>query len=220
MVERLVRQMVTSISAAAAVSALRRTSSSMGPSVDMGDLNLLAVDDEARAFRDFIVERHRRQVGLVGLPVDARRAGFSRPLIDGLDQGATNAFAACRLSGEEVLQIAGRADHDGAAMKEIVNQTEKSPVLLGDHRMDRLIGVEEARPRHLGDLGRKGALVEAVVALPERRPLGEVGGCYGADDQLASHRGISHCIESVRPSRRVLRTLLRMRWLLDGIYNS
>src|SRR5260221_3728620 len=184
MVERLVRQIVTSISAAAAVSALRRTSSSIGPSWDIGvPLYLLAVDDESRALRDLVVEPHRRRVRLVRLPVDARRTGLARLRVDRLDQRAPDTLAARRLAGEEILQIAGRSDHRRAAMKDVMDEAEKLLVELGDQGVNGLVGIEEARPRHLGDRRGNRALVKAVIALPERLPPGEIGGGDGTDDQ-------------------------------------
>ena len=56
-----------------------------------------AVLDEARAIRDPVVESPRRGVGLVGQPVDPARAGLPRALVDGFDQGASDALAPRRL---------------------------------------------------------------------------------------------------------------------------
>ena len=72
-----------------------------------------------------------------------RLARFLRALIDRLDQRAPYPLAPRRLVGEQILQIADRSDHRGVAMKKIVNETKKPSVLLGDERMDRLIGIEE-----------------------------------------------------------------------------
>src|SRR5216684_3446595 len=79
MVERLVRQMVTSISAAAAVSALRRTSSSIGPSWDMAVpiKSRVAARDEVAAMLDRRGPAGAEQDRRVGF-LDERRAGDRR----------------------------------------------------------------------------------------------------------------------------------------------
>ena len=77
-----------------------------------------------------------------------------------------DSLAAGVLMREEILQIAGRSDHRGIAVKEVVNQTQQPPVLFRDHGMNRLIGVEETRPGHLRDLGGYDAFVKKVIALP------------------------------------------------------
>src|SRR4029077_11344028 len=91
----------------------------------------------------------------MGLPVDTRASGISRALVDGLDQCAADPLASRRFVREQVLQVAGRPDLNGAAMKEVVRQPEKPSTSLGNQRMDGFIGVEEARPGHPRDLGRE-----------------------------------------------------------------
>src|SRR6266850_4667191 len=59
--------------------------------------NLMPIDDEAGAFGHFVVEMHGGGVGLMGLPVDARRSRQSCPVIDSLNQSAAHALAACCL---------------------------------------------------------------------------------------------------------------------------
>src|SRR6185437_13521796 len=90
-----------------------------------GASNILAIDDESKMRGDLVVERSRGAVGLVGLPVDARRTGKPRLLIDALDQGAADALATRGFRREQILQVAYRLDHGGAAMKEIVREAEQ-----------------------------------------------------------------------------------------------
>src|SRR5690606_38721569 len=84
-----------------------------------------AIDEEAGAFRNLVVELHRGRVRLVGLPVDARRAGLAGALVDALDEGAAHARAARRRIREQVLQIAARRNRRRAAMEQIMGKPEE-----------------------------------------------------------------------------------------------
>src|SRR6185312_9022796 len=48
--------------------------------------NHLAVDEKTRTLRDFVVQRHRRAVCLVRLPVHARNTGAARAFVHRFDQ--------------------------------------------------------------------------------------------------------------------------------------
>ena len=68
-----------------------------------------------------------------------------------------------------------RLDGRGAAVEEIVREAEQFPAALRDQPMHRLIGIEEARPRHSRDVGgkrgRTRAAVKRVVSVPQGQPL-------------------------------------------------
>jgi hypothetical protein len=55
--------------------------------------------------RDLVIEQPRGAVGLVRLPVDARRSRKAGLSIDGFDQCPADTLAARGLGGEQVLQI-------------------------------------------------------------------------------------------------------------------
>src|SRR5436853_379575 len=91
--------------------------------------------------------------------------------------------------------MTGRLVHSrGAALGAGVLAGESASEQLAiDHKagMHRLIGVEEAlprHPRHLGiERGRARASVEGVVAVPQGKPLFIVPSRDGTDDEIAGH---------------------------------
>src|SRR5262249_40182522 len=158
------------------------------PSVNFSDL--LPVDDDPRAIRNLVIKLHRSQVGLVSVPVYALRSGGFCPLIDRLDQRAPDSLAPRGLRGEEILQIAARANHDRAAMKYVMNQTEEAFIFLRNQGMHGLIGVKEARPSHPRNIiwqrRRAHTPVKAVIAFPKAFPLNKVCGEYRTNNQRVS----------------------------------
>ena len=70
--------------------------------------DVLAIDHEAGVIGDVIVKPHRGLVGLVRLPVDARRARQPGLLVHGFDQHFADALAAQCGVGEQVLQVTDR----------------------------------------------------------------------------------------------------------------
>ena len=60
-------------------------------------------------FRHLVVKKLRPAVCVVRLPVNARRSGTSRLVINFVDERAADAFATLALVGDEVLQIAAPA---------------------------------------------------------------------------------------------------------------
>src|ERR1700677_3185879 len=65
--------------------------------------DVFSIDDESGTLGDLVIQLHRRAVGFVGQPVDARYAGKCRLPVDGADQSPSDALAARRGIGEEVL---------------------------------------------------------------------------------------------------------------------
>jgi len=96
---------------AASTDAISPRAGSRGNQVSRSDgLDIPAIDNKAIPLRHLVVERPCGRVGLVRLPVDARRAGVARALIDRLDQRPADAAAARCLHGEQVLQVADRRE--------------------------------------------------------------------------------------------------------------
>src|SRR6185312_1236512 len=83
---------------------------------------------------------------------------------------------------------------DGAAVKEIVHQTNQFARSLRDQCVHRFVLVEEARPRHLRDLWwKRRTTVKEVVAFPQRLPFRDI---------LLTHRTNSQRLQSHRFSYR------------------
>src|SRR5262249_40188861 len=143
---------------------------------------ILAIDDEPRVRRHVVIEPPRGRVGFLGVP---RTPADLRLLVARLDEHASHAFAAGRLGREQVLEITGRPEHRGVAVKEIMHEPDEAAVALGHQRMHGLIRVEKAAPgrlRHLGRQRRRAeTAVEFVVAVPERQPPGKVGALDAAN---------------------------------------
>ena len=92
-------------------------------------------------------------------------------------------------AGEQILQIAGRLDRRGRAVKQVMRQPEQRAVAFGDQRMHRLVGIEESAAQVIArDLGRQRgrarAAVERVVAVPQRKPLLVVPAGDKADSEI------------------------------------
>src|SRR5262249_4344662 len=121
------------------------------------------------------------------VPVDPPRPSRLRAIVDGIDERPSHPFAALALRGEEVLQVADRFDHGGAAVEEIVHQANELATAFGDERVDGLVTCEEPRPgaaRHLDRKRRRpNALVELVVPVPKREPALVITTLDGTDDQ-------------------------------------
>src|ERR1700737_4839523 len=75
--------------------------------------------------------------------------------------------------------------------KQIVRQAEQLSAAFRDKPVDRLIGIEEARPCHRRDFraksGRAGPPVKRIVSVPQGKPLVVVLSGYKADGELAGH---------------------------------
>src|SRR5579864_17558 len=99
-----------------------------------GASKYLAVDDEAGALGDLVVQRLRGVVGLVRLPVNARHARLARLLVDLADQRPANSLSARGSIGEEILQVTNRRDRGGRAMEEIMHQPHQLLAAFGDQR--------------------------------------------------------------------------------------
>src|SRR5271165_5977201 len=76
-------------------------------------LDLLAVDDEARALGDLVVKLPGGHIAFLGVPINAGTSRQLRPLVDTLDQGAANALAACGFGREQILEVANGGDVNG-----------------------------------------------------------------------------------------------------------
>ena len=90
-------------------------------------------------------------------------------------------------------------------MKQIMRQPEQFAAALGDQRMHRLIGIEEARPGHRRDVGDKRGrarpAIERVVAVPQWKPLFVVLPGDSANRYVAGHICIPCSVEERRPRR-------------------
>jgi len=76
------------------------------------------------------------------VPVDAPGTGMARTLADASDQHPADALAPCDLPREQVLQMAGRPDHRGAAMEDVVREADELAGTFRDQTVDRLVGAE------------------------------------------------------------------------------
>src|SRR6266850_25300 len=132
---------------------------------------VLPIHDESGPLGDPVVQAHRGLVRLVRVPVDTTRAALPGSLVHRLDQRTAHALPAHGRSGEEVLQVAGRPDETRAPMEEVVHQADELAVHLGHKRVNGLARVEEAPPRRIRGRAGDAALVELVVAAPERVPV-------------------------------------------------
>src|SRR5258705_13025084 len=61
----------------------------------------LPIDEESRTLGNPVVELHRGRVGLVGLPVDARRACVPCAIVDRLDERARDPLPRAGPTGEQ-----------------------------------------------------------------------------------------------------------------------
>src|SRR5262245_36260035 len=99
---------------------------------------LLAIDNKALMLGELVVERARGGVGLMRLPIDARRAQEFGLLIDALDQRASDALATRGFRREQILQIAQRLDQCRAAVKQVMRQPQQFAATFGNEAIDRL----------------------------------------------------------------------------------
>ena len=115
----------------------------------------------------------------MGLPIDPANASSTGCAVDAFDQRPANACATLIVTGEEVLEVANALNPGGAAVVEVVDQTDNGAFAFGDQCEDRIFVVEEPRPGGASDLERQGGFagstIEGVVAVPEREPGIEVG---------------------------------------------
>src|SRR5580704_13859793 len=102
-------------------------------------------------------------------PVHAAAVGRSGAVVHRFDQRTSYALATHGGAGVEILQVAGRRDLYGAAMKQVVRQPDQYSVAHADQAIHRLVGVEETLPRGACDVSRQrsGAMtaVERVVTV-------------------------------------------------------
>src|SRR6266478_700519 len=152
-----------------------------------------AVDNEARAHADLIVELLGKGVRLMRLPVDARRAGRCRALIDTVDQSSSDTLSPCLLAREQVLQVADRREQGGAAMKNIMGETNKAPTALRYESVHGLVRIKEPSPGRARDFPGQCAWacapVECVIAIPKRQPRSEICRRHVTNDEPINHAG-------------------------------
>src|SRR5436305_14158947 len=103
-----------------------------------------------------------------------------------------------RLHCEEVLQVARRGDLNGAALEQIMDESNQSARTFCDDPVDRFICVKEAHPRCLCNVVRQcrwsGATIESVITIPKNLP----------------------CRKSSRATGRIVKAVKKMwrrRWL-------
>src|SRR5690606_16024691 len=90
--------------------------------------------------------------------------------VDELDEAAADATAAGLRHGEQVLQVAGRAEHPGRAEEEVVDDAEQATVgerAGGEHRNG---GIKETASGRVDDSGDQGYAIEILVAGEQRLP--------------------------------------------------
>src|ERR1700760_1768878 len=137
------------------------------------------------------------------VPVDPPHASGFGPLIDTVDQGPPDAFAARRFAREQILQVTIRLNRDRAAMEQVVRQAKQLAVKLSNQRVHRFIRIEETGPSHLRNFGRESSRsptpVKRVVSIPQREPLVVILPRYRANHQLVQYafRSISLTLRDV-----------------------
>src|SRR5262249_12685281 len=88
------------------------------------DSDVPAIYDETGTLRQGVVEPDSRHVGLLRLPVATGRAIDSVPFPNSFDQCAPNSLTPCSLMRKQILHIAGGLKQDGAAVKQIVYESQ------------------------------------------------------------------------------------------------
>src|ERR1700722_6951296 len=104
------------------------------------------------------------------VPVHARRARFSGRVHDRCYERPALPPASGRFVDIEILQVALRIEEPRAALKEIVGETDEFAATLGDERMHRLKGIENACEGRIGDLAAPLSAIENEIAAPQRHP--------------------------------------------------
>jgi len=142
-----------------------------------------------RHLADPVVEFSRRLVEGLGHPINRGAAFRIRRGIDRLDQLAADAGAAHFGVGIEVLQVADVFDPPAVAMEEVVRQSRRPAVHLGDQPTKFVVAAAE-EPGEGGtvDLLQNCRLVEGEIAGPEPAPFGFVRRAEGADGDGAHAR--------------------------------
>ena len=111
----------------------------------------------------------------MGVPVDAGAAGFFGLLVNALNQGSSCSFSTGCFGSEQILEVTGRADGDGATMEKVMCQTDQLSAGFGCQSIDRLIGIEEACPGFLSNLrGQRGWAGSSVETRYSRAITGAI----------------------------------------------
>lgn len=136
------------------------------------------VDYKSAAFGYPIVKSPRDAIGLVRLPINSMAIGQARLVHDGCNERRAHPATSRFMASEEILKIADVGDRRGAAMKQVMNESNQLSVHFSDQRMYRLGLVEEAIPSKHCHCWRKAggadSAIEFIVAVPELQPLFEV----------------------------------------------
>src|SRR5215470_8789743 len=109
-------------------------------------LEFVRVDDETLVLGHLVVQGPPLCIGCLSLPVHPRTTCLARSLVHSQDQLTTDALATQLLRREEVLQVAHVAQASGAAMEDVVRQTDDDALTFCYQRTNGLAADEEAIP--------------------------------------------------------------------------
>src|ERR1700704_666562 len=132
----------------------------------------LTILDEAGTLRQPVVERAGVRIGLMGEPVDAARARGPCSVLDRQDQRASEPKIARAFGDEQILEIAVIAGRPARTVEEVVHDAAEALAQIGTEHLHRLRRIVQAAPGHGRGLIGDHDLVERLVALPQRLPVG------------------------------------------------
>src|SRR5205823_10554202 len=96
-----------------------------------------------------------------------RRPG---PVVNGLDQRASEPSAARGFRDKQILQIAVSLGSPGRTMKEVVGESRQVSIDVAAEREHRLIRIVKPGPGEIAPIPRQRRLVEGEIARPQRIP--------------------------------------------------
>src|SRR4030088_1435520 len=162
----------------------------------------LTILDEAGTLRQAVVEHAGGRIRLMGEPVDTARARGPCSVLDRQDQCASEPKIARAFSNEQILKIAVIASRPARTVEEVVHDAAEAVARIGAEHPHGLGRIVQASPGHRRGLVGDHNLVEGLVALPQRLPVGALI----ATDRPDRHIGCGH---GRPPIRERLRALLR-----------
>src|SRR4051812_28435228 len=130
----------------------------------------LAVLDESEIVGDRIIEGARLRVARLRQPIDAARVRRPGPVVNRLDERASEPSAPRGFRDKQILQIAVSLGSPGRTMKEIVSESCQVSIDVAAERKHRLIGIVKAGPGEIAHVPRQRRLVKGEIARPQRIP--------------------------------------------------